>query len=132
MKTRALKIWMLSAVLLMLTGSFCSCAKEKFGSVWVCTSLHDNDVITLNIERRRVYVTTSYQDTSYYAGFYQFRNGDKFIIRKDAMVVNSNDQNDGWKRFDITKLSSDNMELEFLGVLLGDARNIGIYSFYRK
>ncbi len=137
MKAKAYISAVFLAVLPMVLG-LGACDKEKnlkdFTGTWVCTSLHDDDVITLTIGTKRtdVSVTVSCQDDRN-ASFYYLRNDQEWIIRGNTLYFkNPRGKYDNSTGFSMTKLSQDNMRLEFQGIVFADAMHISSYLFNRK
>ncbi len=132
MKTKMLKI---VAILLITTGIFFACDKDTNDDIWIHIPVHGNGdaiMLTFNSEKNRAYVTTSPEnfDTN---GFYLLRNGQEFIVSNDTIYYLFPDGTyPNNIAFAITRLSSNKIELSYLGILPDTPFHVRNYLFNRK
>jgi len=117
---------------MIMVGAFPACNKSDSSDitgVWVCKPEPDI-TITLTVDSKQVYVSTSPHSSDPRFEYYQFYNGDQYVVREDTLRYLDNSISYG--AFAITKRSSNSMELKYLGALPDMPLYVRYYLFNRK
>ena len=110
--------------------------KKELAGTWKCVLKHLDVAITLTIDPATDLVSVGKSPTEMSANdaYHQFRDGDLYFLQNDTLYLKKSDCNDCVHpsyAFEITRLSDDKMELDFLGPLIAYAFGTSNYLFNR-
>ena len=110
--------------------------KKELAGTWKCVIEHFDVAITLTIDpvTDLVSVSKSPKEKDVNDGYHQFRDGDLYFLQNDTLYLKKSECNDcihPHYAFEITKLSEDEMKLDFLGPLIAYPPVISNYLFNR-
>jgi len=103
---------------------------------WEWKNVYDtNSIVTLTIYpiTNLVTVSKSPVEMGYYDGFHQFGNGNQYLLQNDTLHRMNPPYGsvfcDHFYDFEITKISENEMELEYLGLVFTDLFHLKHYLF---
>jgi len=109
---------------------------ELAGTKWECVLEYFGVAFTLSIDpvADLVSVSKSPKEVGVNEGYHQLRDGHLYFLQNDTLYLKKSDGNICFRpdyAFKITRLSEDEMELEYLGILPADPLYVWSYLFNR-